>query len=422
MRTLTPLCAAATLLAALLATGAPAAVAADPAPTSPDRITTTIADWSTYSHYASVLLGTASTGDIHLFTVPAVGTSGPISFTTDTGEVRCVSVDQRNPFESVTWYREPCQNVTTVPEPGTDRVGFMATDGPYQGRFLGDHSRGGVVDWAQETFYAVEVPEVTARVDLTPPSDPELTRRPEFAGTGTAQGHVVVTRDSDGATVGEADVAADGTWTAPATIDFDWSESAALTATLTLADGSQIAVDRESFRVADPVTITAGEPDADLRTVQVTGTADPASVVTLTDGSGAALATATVGADGTWGPVQVNDLAFGDTTLIATETVDGATVPEVGTATTLVRLVDPAAPVTPVTPPTPATPVVPATPTTPSTPVVQAPATPTAQLTPAASALATTGSSTTPVLLTAGLAAVLGVGLLVARRMVARRR
>ncbi|MFB9956302.1 Ig-like domain-containing protein [Cellulomonas denverensis] len=330
MRRLSSLCTAATLLAALTVVGAAPAQAA---PT--DRITTTIANWGTTDTLGYVRVNSA-TATIREFTVPAVGTTGPVEYTISTGEVYCVAAEQGSSAAVVVYWRpaatNACQNITTVAEVGSNRIGFMAADGPYQGNYLGDASQGGIVDWAQEGFFGVEAPQLIAQIDLTDPTGLVLTRQPEIRGTGHPGAQVVVTRDADGATVGQAEVATDGTWAFSPQIAFDWGEQVALTATQTVTGDPAPTTDQGTFRVADPVTIAAGTPDATARSVQVSGTADPESEVTVTDAAGATVGSATVNPDGTWGPVLVTGLILGDNPLTATERVDGTQVPEVGTA------------------------------------------------------------------------------------------
>ncbi|GIG25901.1 Ig-like domain-containing protein [Cellulomonas denverensis] len=420
MRRLSSLCTAATLLAALTVVGAAPAQAA---PT--DRITTTIANWGTTDTLGYVRVNSA-TATIREFTVPAVGTTGPVEYTISTGEVYCVAAEQGSSAAVVVYWRpaatNACQNITTVAEVGSNRIGFMAADGPYQGNYLGDASQGGIVDWAQEGFFGVEAPQLIAQIDLTDPTGLVLTRQPEIRGTGHPGAQVVVTRDADGATVGQAEVATDGTWAFSPQIAFDWGEQVALTATQTVTGDPAPTTDQGTFRVADPVTIAAGTPDATARSVQVSGTADPESEVTVTDAAGATVGSATVNPDGTWGPVLVTGLILGDNPLTATERVDGTQVPEVGTAGTTVHVASSGqTPVVPTDPePTAPAPVAPADPG--STPAATQPATPVASAsTP--DRIATTGDSATPgLLLTAGIAVVAGLVLVATRRVLARRR
>lgn len=68
-----------------------------------------------------------------------------------------------------------CQNATTVLDPsGSGKVGLMAADGPWQGRYLGDESTGGIVDWAQESFSGVTIPDLPEPATQVTPAAPTL--------------------------------------------------------------------------------------------------------------------------------------------------------------------------------------------------------------------------------------------------------
>lgn len=182
------------------------------------RLSTTIGTWYAYGDVANSLgfvdVGPGATQT--LFTVPAPGTSGPIEFTLEeAGEPYCLLVSQNFPFTSLYWgpatAANPCQNVTTVVVAGTAQVGFMATDGPYAGRYLGDQSQGALVDWASESFFGVDVPEIQAPAPLddtattsagTPVTIAVLGNDGDTSGwtvtPGTAPGHGTAAFNPDG--------------------------------------------------------------------------------------------------------------------------------------------------------------------------------------------------------------------------------
>ncbi|QIK63763.1 hypothetical protein G7068_11630 [Leucobacter viscericola] len=86
---------------------------------------------------------------------------------------------QITPLISLYWSKLPgaiCQNITTVTDPnGTQQVSFMAADGEWQGRYLGDDSNGGIVDWAQQSFAGVTIPDPPAPAPLeVTPATPTL--------------------------------------------------------------------------------------------------------------------------------------------------------------------------------------------------------------------------------------------------------
>jgi len=148
----------------LVAASVPAAAAEkDPA----GRITTTIGTW--FGTVTGGVVYLESSAGTTLFTIPAPGTSGPIEYPDGEGGSLCLSTSQSEPYFSLKWRPaalDPCQDVTTVVDPVSGTVGFMAADGPYAGRYLGDRSRGGLVDWDLQTFYGTDVPAIVPRVPV----------------------------------------------------------------------------------------------------------------------------------------------------------------------------------------------------------------------------------------------------------------
>lgn len=154
----------------ILALGTPAlAVSAAQAVDTTDRFETTIDSWRDSGDYVHINEGGFGTPTV--FTVPGISNSGPIEFTDSDGNLRCLETEQSSPFFMLSWgvaADTTCQSVTTVLDADTGLVGFMATDGEYQGRYLGDESEAGIVDWAQEAFFGVNAPDV-------PEPDPDPT-------------------------------------------------------------------------------------------------------------------------------------------------------------------------------------------------------------------------------------------------------
>lgn len=159
--------------------------------------------------------------ELTYFMVPAPGHTGIFeALNDDDGTAACIGQEQSTPLVALTlspWYAQgspnaQCQLFETVADE-EGRVGFRVADGPYEGRFLGDESRGGIVDYAMPTMYDIELVAAPdpAPVSITGPSGSVDTARPVIAGEG-APGATVVVTDSTGAIVGETTVGADGTW------------------------------------------------------------------------------------------------------------------------------------------------------------------------------------------------------------------
>lgn len=153
----------------LVAVGLAAAPAsAEPPAGDTGRITTTIGSWRGSSDGFVVVESTPP----GLFSIPAPGTSGTIEYTVAGVGTFCLDSVQTAPYSMLTWTLtdalvSPCQDVTTVVDALTGLVGFAATDGPYQGRYLGDFSGAGIVDWDQDAFFGITVPGVDD-VPVTP--------------------------------------------------------------------------------------------------------------------------------------------------------------------------------------------------------------------------------------------------------------
>ncbi len=136
---------------------------------------------------------------------------------TDSGY--CLLTLQPSPNVTLRWGVEsednPCQSVTTVVDPVTGLVGFMATDGPSQGRYLGDASQGRAVDWDQESFFGIEIPSL-------PPTIPALVPVDDTADTLTGEAVTIPVLSNDGDSTAEWTLAVDaGPANGTATLNVD---------------------------------------------------------------------------------------------------------------------------------------------------------------------------------------------------------
>ncbi|TDE10389.1 Ig-like domain-containing protein [Jiangella asiatica] len=88
---------------------------------------------------------------------------------------------------------------------------------------------------------------------------------------------------------------------------------------------------------ADPITIISPEngDEVDPSSVEVTGSAEPGSTVTLSVGDGT-VGTGTTDDEGTWSIVLEGDLPYGETTITAQQTVGSIQVPETAEVTVVV--------------------------------------------------------------------------------------
>ncbi|WP_205881293.1 hypothetical protein [Leucobacter viscericola] len=123
----------------------------------------------------------ATADDCTAFTFPTPGHTGTITYSGPSGETYCLDAEnQPSPFFMLYWSNDPaanCQNVTTVADPdGTKQVSFMAADGEWQGRYLGDASGAGIVDWDQQNFSGVTIPDLPdPEPQAVTPAAPTLT-------------------------------------------------------------------------------------------------------------------------------------------------------------------------------------------------------------------------------------------------------
>lgn len=158
---------------------------------------------------------------------------------------------------------------------------------------------------------------------ITPPTGPTNDSTPPITGTGEPGSKVTVT-DDDGATVCTATVQADGSWScSPSTPLPDGDHP--LTATQTDPAGNTstpsapVTVTVDTTPPAAPAITGPAGPTADP-TPTITGTGEPGATVTVTDGDGTTVCTATVQPDGTWSCTPTTPLSDGDHTLTATQT------------------------------------------------------------------------------------------------------
>ncbi|MFK3672236.1 hypothetical protein ACI2IX_18885 [Leifsonia aquatica] len=251
--------------------GASATASADTGDVGPGagRFDTAIAEWLPDVSPGGLwtVLTSGGTPDSRVFTVPGPGLTGPIGFAADDGTMLCLDVAQVNPFVSLLWTpesRATCQDVTTVVDPATGKAGFRATGGPYDGRYLGDESRGGRVDWAQASFFGVDVPALP----ITPPI-PTL-QAPAECGVEPSVllpslAGVLYQQTRTGSTVHVTATVADGYLFAGGATT-DWTFDVAPSPCLPPADGGQATDDAR----------TAGDAEA-LTTAQLAATgAQPA--------------------------------------------------------------------------------------------------------------------------------------------------
>jgi len=167
---------------------------------------------------------------------------------------------------------------------------------------------------------------VVTPVDITAPENDSsgTALRPQITGTGEPGSTVTIADGPD--TLGTAEVDPDGAWTFTPTTDLRLGEHT-LTATQD-ADLStaSVTITIDAAAIVTPVNITApadGSSGTALRP-QITGTGEPGSTVTLTDGPDT-LGTAEVDPDGAWTFTPTTDLRLGEHTLTATQDADLST-------------------------------------------------------------------------------------------------
>ncbi|MGJ7505097.1 Ig-like domain-containing protein [Variovorax sp. ZT5P49] len=166
----------------------------------------------------------------------------------------------------------------------------------------------------------------TATVDSTPPAAPKVnpTNGNQIAGTAEA-GAVVTIKDDSGKVIGSATVAANGTYSiTPATPPADGAvlHVAATDAAGNTSPETKATVDRTPPG-APKIHPTDGDP--------ITGTAEPGSVVTIKDGLGNIVGSATAAANGTYRVTPATVPADGTVLHVVATDAAGNTSPEATT-------------------------------------------------------------------------------------------
>lgn len=388
-----------------VAASVPAAAAEkDPA----GRITTTIGTW--FGTVTGGVVYLESSAGTTLFTVPEPGTSGPIEYPDGDGGSLCLSTSQDEPYSRLRWRPaalDPCQDVTTVVDPVSGSVGFMATDGPYAGRYLGDRSLGGMVDWDLQTFYGTDVPAITPRVPVPVDdarstvegqpvtidvlgNDGDTTGWTVSAGTPPGNGTVVVNPDGTATYTPNNGFLGDDSFTYAVTDGNGAKATATVTVTVNAAPIAPLPL---------PVNDAGSTPAGQSITLDVLGNDGDTTGWTVSAGTAPGHGTVAVNADGTI--AYTPDIGYvGDDSFTYTVTDgNGAT----GTATVTIT-------VTPVVaPPAEGLPA----PSVPATPEPK----PNSQSTSAPAALADTGTKqVAPMLGLVGILIAAGSGLTLVNR------
>lgn len=208
----------------------------------------------------SIRLDRSAIGSAASFVVPAPGQTGAFEVTSEPdGLTACIRESpQRSPFLSAelgaAYARggvspEPCQTFETVVDRANGLTGFKLVGGEWDGRYLGDESRGGAVDFAQQTMFAVDLLALSAPVEITGPSGEVRTAKPTIAGDGAAGAKIVVT-DAGGVVIGETTVGADGTWSLTPKTGLPLG-AVGITATQTDDANQRVTTAQGSFTVVD---------------------------------------------------------------------------------------------------------------------------------------------------------------------------
>ncbi|WP_445115327.1 BapA/Bap/LapF family large adhesin [Acinetobacter sp. WZC-1] len=183
----------------------------------------------------------------------------------------------------------------------------------------------GVTDPAGHTSPAVTV---TAPDTTAPAAPTDLAVSPDgtqVIGKGEP-GSTVTVRDKDGNPIATATVGADGSFTAP--LDKPLTNGEEVRAVLTDAAGN---TSPETSATAQDTTAPAAPSDVTVSPdgTQVTGKGEPGSTVTVRDKDGNPIATATVGADGSFTAPLDKPLTNGETVSVGVTDPAGHTSPAV---------------------------------------------------------------------------------------------
>ncbi|RDE04987.1 BapA/Bap/LapF family large adhesin [Sphingomonas aracearum] len=205
---------------------------------------------------------------------------------------------------AVTGTGEPGATVTVSGAAGVLGSAVVAGDGTFAVPLASPQANGQALTVVQTDAAGNASPVVPLIApDITPPAAPTLAIAADGAtATGTGEPGAVVSIVVDGAVVGTATVAADGTYTAPlAPAQIDGG----------LVTATQADVAGNISTPASAVAPDATPPAAPVAVVSadggfVTGTGEPGATVTVTNAAGTVLGTATVAGDGRYA-VPLND-------------------------------------------------------------------------------------------------------------------
>jgi len=161
----------------------------------------------------------------------------------------------------------------------------------------------------------------TASFDSPGTGSTVTTATPKLTGTAKP-GDTITIKDSSGKTLGTTVADGNGNWSFTPSSPLP-NGSTTLTATQS-SDGNTAS---RTFTVAVPVTLASPAAGSTITTATptVTGTAHPGDTVTVKNGAGQTLGTATANSSGNWSLTLATPLPNGSNTLTATQSSNGGT-------------------------------------------------------------------------------------------------
>ncbi len=165
--------------------------------------------------------------------------------------------------------------------------------------------------------------KTAAKVAVTGPYGTVTDPRPAITGTGEP-GAAITVKDGNGTAIGTATVGSDGTWKVTPAKDLA-NGSYVVTAEQAVNGVKTTATGAFDVNVATKVALTGPTGTTNDPRPAITGTGQPGATVTVTDGAGEVIGTATVGSDGKWSVKPGNDLPEGTVNITAQQNAGGQT-------------------------------------------------------------------------------------------------
>ncbi|GAA1777983.1 hypothetical protein GCM10009768_03240 [Leucobacter iarius] len=166
---------------------------------------------------------------------------------------------------------------------------------------------------------------IAVKVAVTGPSGTVTEARPKITGTGEP-GSTITVKDEKGVVLGTATVGDGGDWSLTPSKDLA-NGTYQVTAEQTVGGVKTTSTGGFEVKVAEKAKVAVTGPTGTTNDPRpaITGTGQPGATVTVKDGNGEVLGTATVGSDGKWSVKPGTDLPEGAVSITAEQNAGGQT-------------------------------------------------------------------------------------------------